>query len=300
MRGLLIREASDTKVASILIEMRIFQWLKNVLVFLPLIFSLRFFQTTDLIETTIAFASLCFASSFVYIVNDIFDLESDRAHEKKKYRPLASNKINLVEISLVGFALITASLTLAYFINFNFLGIIIAFIVINFFYSKIIKNIPILDILVVSLLYLVRVYSGGVILNIPISGWLLMTTLFASLFLIIGKRRAEFISNQGRTHCRKVLEEYNEEFLNGALLISLTLLIFSYALYSINNHDSFFSFSIIIVLYGSLRYLYLAFVKKMGEEPDKMVFKDFPLFVSGAVWLFWVFISLYFNSFNIF
>jgi 4-hydroxybenzoate polyprenyltransferase len=265
-------------------------------VFLPIVFVSKATDPVLLIKVIETFVALSFAGSAVYILNDIFDIEADRMHPKKKNRPIAKGDIPLNVAIFAFLGLLLSAFFIALAVNRYVAAIVVAYVAANFFYSKTIKHIAIWDIIFVSLFYLLRVYAGGAAIAVPISGWLLLTTFFISLFLIIGKRKAELSTAvNGGQYARKVLNDYNEQFLDSALIISLTLSIAFYALYSISSHNNLFALSIVFVLYGSLRYLYLLYSKGVGEEPEKMIFKDKNIFFASLLLGIYLIAVLYFN-----
>jgi len=281
---------------NILIELRISHWVKNGLVFLPLIFVSKATELIYIEKTLIAFFSFCFAASSVYVINDILDLENDKKHPRKKQRPIASGKISINLALIFASVLLITSIYLANLLSPSIVVILLAYLVLNLFYSKRLKHVPIVDIVLVSFFYIMRVIVGGVAIGVPISGWLFLTTFFVSLFLIIGKRRSEYlISEQNNHSTRSVLKEYSRQFLDSSLLVALTLSIAFYSLYSLNNHDNIFSLSIIIIIYGALRYMFLIYVKNVGEEPEKIIFTDKQLLISGIIWFIFIFITLYYG-----
>lgn len=275
--------------------MRVWQWVKNLLVFAPIVFASKIFDLVLLRNVVFAFFSICFAASFVYVVNDIFDIESDKVHPQKRNRPLARGDISIRGAYLLSVGLIFLSTVLSYFAKPALILFIAIYVISNLFYSKYLKHKAVIDILFVSSFYLFRVYIGGFVAGVYLSGWLLLTTFFVSLFLITGKRRAELVTagNKEGIYSRKVLNDYNEKFLDSAIIISLTLSILFYSLYSIFVHDRVFAFSILFVVFCALRYLYLIFARDKGEEPEKIIFTDRQLLLAGFLLAVFIFANIY-------
>ena len=211
--------------------MRPFQWVKNIIIFIPLIFSKKLFEFDSLVLSFTVFICFILASSIIYIFNDIWDLKEDKKHPlKKKTRPLANNNLKKKDAY---FLVVFLGLLLSVILKFNIsiLGIVITFLILNIFYSIYLKNIVIIDLITISLSYLVRVLAGSVAINVQLSGWLLICIFCASLFLISFKRIAEIkISN---FKSRSVLKKYNNEILLKIIDVSSTCCIVFYALYTI-------------------------------------------------------------------
>lgn len=216
---------------------RVKHWLKNTLVFLPLFFSLNIFNLDYVLICIISFLIFCFASSIVYVLNDLNDIEKDRKHLIKKNRPLASGTISKksawIVIGVLIFIVLLTMLILYIKVNNVFVFIIPSFyIILNILYSKIFKNIPILDVVFLVLGFILRIIYGGLVINVVVSKYLYLMIMFGAFYLGFGKRRNEFIKNgkQGR----KVLEFYNKDFLDKNMYVCLALAIVSYTLWCVD------------------------------------------------------------------
>lgn len=282
------------KIKPILKEIRIWQWTKNILVFIPIIFGASLLNIKTFTNVVIVFFAVSLAASTVYVINDIIDAKEDRIHPIKKKRPIASGEISIREAYLIILTTFIISFSLSLLVSINILLLIIFYIILNLLYSKYLKHKEIVDILIVAFFYIYRVYVGGVASHLPISGWLLLTTFALSLFMIIGKRRAELVT-AGFKNCysRKVLNFYNEKFLDAAFIMSLTLFVVFYSLYSVLAHNGLFVLTIFPVLFISLRYLYLIFAKNDGEEPEKIIFRDKEILVAGIILVLSIVVILY-------
>lgn len=274
-------------------EMRFYQWIKNLLIFTPLIFVNKLFVLPFLEKTFVAFISFSLMASAVYVLNDIFDLPKDRLHPKKKERPLVSGKINLLAAKILLMILFVASALLGWLVNGSFIFILFFYFFINIIYSYKVKNIAILDLIFIAVMYLIRVYAGAAAINVPVSNWLLLTTLFVALFIATAKRRAEIINikNSGGS-TRDVLDEYNVQFLDYLLVITNIATIIFYALYTMIR-GGFFVWSIFFVVYAMLRYLWLVLKQGVGEEPEKLIIKDKPIVFSILGWGIFIILVLY-------
>jgi 4-hydroxybenzoate polyprenyltransferase len=181
------------------------------------------------------FVAFCTLSSAVYILNDLRDAPEDRLHPIKKDRPIASGKVSALMAYIVLTVLLLVTVLISIWLGNIFeAGVFALYFVINMFYSLGGKNIPLIDVFIIAAGFILRVFAGAIILNIPVSKWLWLTVLFGSLFLAFGKRRGEVLRmiNEGNTSTRKVLEAYNKEFLDGAIWMCLGLFIAFYSLWA--------------------------------------------------------------------
>jgi 4-hydroxybenzoate polyprenyltransferase len=270
--------------------MRPFQWVKNIIIFIPLIFSKKLFEFDSLVLSFTVFICFILASSIIYIFNDIWDLKEDKKHPlKKKTRPLANNNLKKKDAY---FLVVFLGLLLSVILKFNIsiLGIVITFLILNIFYSIYLKNIVIIDLITISLSYLVRVLAGSVAINVQLSGWLLICIFCASLFLISFKRIAEIkISN---FKSRSVLKKYNNEILLKIIDVSSTCCIVFYALYTILVNPNLI-FTLPLIFIGFFRYYYLYYTIKIFEEsPVKIIFSDKPIIALLILWLVSVLIAI--------
>lgn len=217
--------------------MRVKHWIKNFLIFLPIIFSGSFLsEIGKIFGFILGFLAFCFTCSIVYIINDIVDAPKDRLHETKKKRPIASGEIKVYEAIVFSIILLVCVIgILVYLLNYNswYLAIcIIVYFVLNLAYSLKLKNYPIIDVTIIALGFLIRTIYGGILANVVISNWLYLTVLSMSFYLGLGKRRNELIryNNDGKT--RNVLSLYNKDFLDKNMYVCLTLTITFYALWA--------------------------------------------------------------------
>ncbi|MBC7194609.1 MAG: decaprenyl-phosphate phosphoribosyltransferase [Caldisericia bacterium] len=277
---------------------RIKQWIKNLFVFAPLIFSGNLFNTSLFLKTLFTFFLLSILSSGLYILNDIFDLENDLEHPVKRNRPLPSGKIKKNFALTFSIIFIFLPLIFSFFLTYKLTLIFIIYIIINFLYSLIIKKLVILDVFIIAINFILRVYSGSIVTSIAVSNWLILCTLFLSLFLGFAKRRFEIVLLGENAHKhREVLSNYSINLLDKIIIILSTSTIISYSLYSASTETkekfgSGFIFTIPIVLYGILRYLYLIYEKKEGE-PTKLVLEDFPLLFTILIWIIFSIFIIY-------
>lgn len=272
--------------------LRIKHWIKNFFVFGGLLFSLNLLNLSYLGKSLLVFIAFCLISSFVYILNDIFDRERDRAHPVKRKRPLASGKIPLASAIFVALLILTTSLALAYLININTFLIILIYALMNVLYTLYLKNKVILDVMIIAAGFVLRVLAGISAIEVPVSNWILLTTLSVSLFLGFGKRRNELLIMDENSHShRPVLEHYSVQLLNYLIIISITLTIVTYALYSIDNQiieklgTDRLIFTVPFVIFGLFRYMYVIFINKGGGDPADVVLKDGFIIADVLLWI---------------
>jgi len=267
------------------------QWVKNLLIFLPLFFSGLFLHVDLLIRSGLGFLAFCLAASAVYIFNDLRDVEYDRQHPQKKFRPLASNEVSANKAKVFILLLIILLLVVCYFIgSLFFFGVTVLYLILNGLYSRYIKHLPIYDIVFLASFYLIRVLAGGVVTNIRVSGWLFICIFFFALFLASGKRRAELIYN---SISRPVLALYNEKFLDFMVALNIAFGFFTYALYVISLQKPYWSISVFVTSILVFQVMYEVFVKHKGEAPEKIFFKNPHVIGLLFLWLIINIITLY-------
>lgn len=259
--------------------LRINHYIKNFLIFLPLIFSGNFFSTNLFIITIVEFISFSLVASSVYVFNDIQDVDKDRLHPVKKSRPIASGEISLKKAYFVFIILLILSLILQIILyknaQFQFQTLLVTtsclllYLFINIIYSKWAKHIPIFDIVILALGFIIRVYYGGYAISIPISNWLYLTILSFSFYLVIGKRRGEYIKS---VETRPVLKHYSKEFLDKLMYVFLSLTLVFYSLWCVFGVDKAISdsilFSIIIVIFIVLKYSLIVEGDSLADPVD--------------------------------
>lgn len=288
--------------------LRIEQWVKNLFVFIPLFFSGKIFETTQLFETIFSFIIFSFTASSIYIINDYSDIESDRVHPEKCRRPLASGEISVgrAKLVLVGLVISTIGLiiSLSDVFGYNVLkfgAVISSYFVMNLAYTFRLKHIAIVDISIIAVGFVLRVLAGGYATGIVVSQWAIILTFVLALVLAVGKRRGELVNTQLSGNTRKALDGYNIQFADIVLSISVTLAIVSYIMFVISpetqkefTNKVFYTF--IFVIFAFLRYLQQTLVYNRTESPTKMIYKDRYIQVVLALWGFAFLILIYFKD----
>ena len=216
--------------------MRVHHYLKNVLIFLPLVFSQNLFDLTLLKKTILGFFAFSILSSIVYIINDIQDVEKDRKHPTKCKRPIASGAVSVKEAYILAVLIAVIGITLNYFacgVNLLGWGFVLLYVGLNFAYSMGLKNLPIIDITILVSGFLIRVLYGSAVTAIEVSNWLYLTVISMSFYLGLGKRRNELDAQGSKS--RKVLKFYNHDFLDKNMYMCLGLTIVFYSLWCVDS-----------------------------------------------------------------
>lgn len=275
---------------SLLKTMRIRQWTKNVLVFFALVFDKQLLHPLAFSRTVAGFFLFCLISSSVYIFNDLSDIEADRQHPDKKNRPIASGKLPIWLAWTSAIFLILLILPLGYLISPQFAAVLLAYLGVMLLYSRWLKHIPILDVLVISAGFVLRVHAGVSLITIErFSPWLYVVTTLGALYLGFGKRRAELalLAGNANSH-RRVLGGYTIPLLDQYILIVSSTTILAYSLYTFSapnlpaNHSMMLT--IPFVLYGVFRYLFLLQSKHAGGAPEDVLLSDRPLQITILLW----------------
>ncbi|MBI4762317.1 MAG: decaprenyl-phosphate phosphoribosyltransferase [Chloroflexota bacterium] len=270
--------------------MRPRQWIKNGFVFFALIFDKQLFQAEPFLRTLAGFFLFCLISSAVYVVNDIADIQADRIHPEKRHRPLASGKLPVSIALAAAVILALAALTFGYRLTPAFAGVLTAYFVINLLYSRWLKHIPIIDVLIIAAGFVLRVAAGVTLITVErFSPWLYMITVLFSLYLGLGKRRAEIsLLAQGAGAHRRVLDGYTLPLLDQYITIVSGTTIVAYSLYTFSapnlpeNHSMMLT--IPFVVYGIFRYLQLIQVGNAGGSPEEVALTDRPLQATVLLW----------------
>jgi len=271
--------------------MRPRQWIKNGFIFFALIFDRQLFLTEPFLRTVVGFFLFCLVSSAVYLFNDMADVEADRNHPEKKNRPIASGKLPIRAAWVSALLLTVIAIPAGYWLSPFFALILAAYLVINLLYSRWLKHISILDVLIISSGFVLRV-AAGVVLIYPVerfSPWLYMITILFSLYVGLGKRRAELnLLAHGASAHRKVFEGYTIPLLDQYITIVSGMTIVAYSLYTFSapnlpeNHSMMLT--IPFVVYGIFRYLQLIQIGHAAGSPDEVALKDRPLQFTVLFW----------------
>ena len=279
------------------------QWTKNAVVFAALIFSKNIFNWAYLASAVLGFIVFCLLSGAVYTFNDIIDRDSDKAHPRKRHRPIPSGRIPLAVAFVVFIILTLVSLSASFLVLPPAFGLVaVIYFVLNVFYSLVLKKVIILDVITISISFVLRAIAGveALVPTVELSTWLLICTFFLSLFLAISKRRHELVLLEGKAgRHRKALKEYSTQFIDGMIAVVTASTVMSYTLYTISERTikkmatANLVYTIPFVVFGIFRYLYLLYVRQEGGAPSRILLKDRPLMAAIVLWILAVIWILY-------
>lgn len=288
--------------------LRVEQWVKNLFVFVPLFFSGNIKNLDLLTKSIFAFIIFSLAASVVYILNDYNDIEADKQHPEKRRRPLASGAISKSQAIGIFIGLIVTDIALVFFAQsffhenlWKFATIVGFYFVMNLAYTFKLKHVPIIDISIIAIGFVLRVLAGGYMTGISISQWAILLTFVLALVLAIGKRRGELINAQVSGKTRRALDGYNVQFADIALSISVTLAIICYLMFTLSPevqarfHERVF-YTVIFVVFAFLRYLQQTLVYNRTESPTKIVYRDRYIQITLLLWVAAFLIQIYFKK----
>ena len=272
--------------------LRVKEWVKNLFLFLPVFFSLQLHHFYDDPYLYLSFLLMSFAASSIYIYNDYRDVEKDRHHHTKKYRPIAAGLIKPELALAISLILAAASISGALYIRPEAGYLILLYIIQNILYSYKLKDIAILDITIISIGFLIRIFLGGVVTGIIISKWLVLMVFLMSLVLALGKRRDDLLLQEsgGGGSLRTSLSGYNIEFINNSIILLSVITIMSYILYTVSAdvisrvHSDLLYLTCIPVLIGFMRYLQLVLVYRNSGSPTKILLSDRFIQITVLLW----------------
>jgi 4-hydroxybenzoate polyprenyltransferase len=283
--------------------MRPRQWTKNLLLFAALIFAKELFVAESVTLAVLAFVAFCLASSSVYVVNDLLDAERDRRHPEKRDRPIASGAVSPWNAGVLAGLLTIASLALAFWINPEFGGAVVLYILLSHFYSLMGKNVVILDVLLVAFGFVIRAIAGALAILVPISDWFILCTAFLALFLAVTKRKSELVSlKDDAADARLVLAHYTQTSLNTYIAVTMAATLICYGLYVLDfqraagEHSRLLMLTFPVVVFGVFRYHHLAETDGKGDKPEEILLSDRPIQICGLAFSILAVIALYLGS----
>lgn len=271
--------------------MRPKQWSKNVFIFAALVFDGKLFMPDLLLRILLAFVLFSMAASAVYLLNDLVDIEKDRQHPRKRSRPLPAGELSPRFAAVAAAVLALTSLAGGFALE-PWMGVIlVVYLAQNMLYSYWLKNVVIIDAMIVSLGFLLRVIAGVVVVHVTnFSPWLYVCSALLTLFISFGKRRHELVllDDNAAGH-RAILQEYNLPFLDQIITLITTSMLLAYTLYTFEAQTTLASsqrmlLTVPFVFYFVLRYLYLIHVRKQGGAPEELLFEDKPLLLGVVLW----------------
>jgi 4-hydroxybenzoate polyprenyltransferase len=287
------------RLAAILTSLRPRQWVKNLFVFAGLIFAQKLF--TSLVWPALAaFVLFCALSGAIYLLNDVADRERDRLHPRKRDRPIASGEISVGAAVVIGIVLLFGSLALGFRLSRGFGVAALAYGALLIAYSAGLKHLVIIDVLAVSVGFVLRAIAGALAIDVEISGWLLICTILLALFLALGKRRHEYIAlDTDAVRHRPILAEYSTGLLDQMIAVVTASTVTAYALYTMSPetvakfHTRWLPATLPFVLYGIFRYLYLLYRRQLGGNPSELFLNDRALLLNTLLWMLTMLLIVY-------
>lgn len=262
------------------------QWTKNLLLFAGIVFAVELGDGAAWAASIAAFVAYCAASSGSYVVNDLRDVEHDRAHPTKRHRPLARGEVSLGAARALAVVLLAGAFALVLPLGLSSLGLMAAFVAVQIAYSFGLKHLVLIDVLAIAALFVVRAAAGAEAIDVRISPWLLVCTGLLALFLAFAKRRGELLLvGADATPGRPVLEGYSLELVDHLLSVVAASAISAYAIYTFTATESnAMMVTIPFVVFGIFRYLLLMHRRDLGEEPEEVLLRDLPILACIAGW----------------
>jgi 4-hydroxybenzoate polyprenyltransferase len=263
------------------------QWTKNLALLAPLIFADRLFSTPDLIKGALATLGFCLLAGGVYVFNDLADREKDRVHPEKRFRPIASGALPAAVAAGWGAVCLGGALALAAWIGRPLLGAYAAYLVMQVGYTFLLKQVAILDVMIIALGFVLRVVAGALAIEVPVSNWLYLCTLCLALFLGFCKRRNELLLLEGGASAHRAnLTDYSPALLDQLIGTTTAMTLVAYSLYTMSpetvavHHTDNLKLTIPFVIYGVFRYLFLVYKRALGGSPEKILLSDVPMLLT--------------------
>jgi 4-hydroxybenzoate polyprenyltransferase len=288
------------KVKAYLQIARPHQYMKNAFIWLPLFFGYKLNNLHAIVQTSYAFLVFCLAASSVYVLNDLKDIEEDRKHPVKKFRPLASGVLGQLEAVILFLIFLFFSCSISFVLLPNkFFAIIGAYLLLNIVYSIILKHVAIIDVICIATGFVLRIFAGGIAAEVEISHWLVIMTFLIALFLAFAKRRDDLLLEDRGYNTRKCLDGYSPEFASGSMLIMASVTIVSYILYTVSpeiiekHGTNKLYLTAFWVIVGLLRYLQTTFVMQRSGSPTLLLLKDYFLQAVIILWILSCYLVLY-------
>ncbi len=282
----------NTKLRDYFSSLRPEQWIKNLFIFLPLIFGKKLFAFPENVQVFAAFFLFSLISSAAYIFNDLIDCNQDRMHSLKQARPIASGKISLKAGRVFAVCLGCLGLALSFALNFYFGCLTLFYFLLNVCYTKILKRLVIIDVFCIAVFFLLRILAGSILARAILSHWIIFMTALLALFLGFSKRRQELsLPEQCSGQTRSVLCQYNIYFIDQVIAVVTSSVVITYMLYAVNSRTvnefgtEHLIYGVPFVYYGIFRYLYLVYKQNKGGDPTGIVLSDVPTQINLLLWL---------------
>ncbi|MBL7994265.1 UbiA prenyltransferase family protein [bacterium] len=282
------------------LSMRPLHWIKNIFVFVALLFSHRLFDWTSFAESVYVFCVFCLASSTIYIVNDIFDRTEDANHPSKWMRPITRGLVKVPHAVLFSAVLGSVSILLAFTIGPTVVLVILSYLTLNLLYSFFLKKIAIIDVGIIGLGFVFRVLAGAAVLEVDVSNWILISTFFLATLVALCKRRYEVMSDHASVHFER---GYSPYFLDMLIVTLAASVIGSYIFYVISRgqwqNGIALMLSVLSVFYGVIRYLLIIYRNEEKLDHTRLILSDKPLVASVLIWIGLSIIEMYYINPNL-
>lgn len=278
-------------MANIILLLRPHQYIKNLFIFAPLFFSFSFSSNIYIYNTLLTFILFSLLASSIYVLNDLMDIKEDRNHPTKKNRPLASGAVG--KNTAIGLILLLSGVSLigGYLLNHNLFVVLLCYFILNIAYSLKLKHITIVDIFIIAIGFVLRLFAGASVIDSPLSMWIIIMTFLLALFLAIAKRRDDVLLAFNGKETRKNIDGYNLEFVNAAMVFMSGVIVVAYILYTVSDsviarlHTQYLYLTAFFVILGIMRYMQITFVEANSGNPTKIVLKDKFLQVTILLWI---------------
>ncbi len=270
--------------------LRPYQYIKNVFIFAPLLFSF----STDMVlilKTVLTFVLFSLVASSIYIFNDLMDIKEDQKHPHKKFRPLALGTITKSKAVQLIALLSIIPLLIALLFNIKLFTILLLYFSLNILYSVQLKHFSIVDIFMIAIGFVMRLFAGAAVVDVELSMWIIIMTFLLALFLALAKRRDDVLLSLEGKETRKNIDGYNLEFVNAGMVLMAGVIIVSYVFYTVSDdviarlHTPHLYLSGFFVILGIMRYMQITFVEERSGNPSKIVLSDPFLQVTIVLWL---------------
>jgi 4-hydroxybenzoate polyprenyltransferase len=275
-------------------------WIKNLFILLPLFFSGELFNLTKLSNTILVIIGFSLVTSFVYIINDIFDINFDKNHQEKRFRPIASGRISIKKSVVIGSLLLFIGFSVLLLCSWNAFLISIIYVGLNLLYSAKLKHVSVIDFVIVAVGFVLRILIGGEVGDVELTQWMTIMVFLLCLFIAITKRRHDVYQYEFNEQVnRKVVTKYTVEFMDKLLSINSSTLLVAYLLF-ITSEDvltrypsEYLMLTFLFVLIGVFRYNQITSVDNKGSSPLKILFEDIFLQITLFLWLVTFFFLIY-------
>jgi 4-hydroxybenzoate polyprenyltransferase len=287
-------------IAALIEAMRPRQWAKNLFVLAGIVFGRKLADPVAVAECGAAFVVFCLLSSSAYLLNDIADAEQDQQHPTKRERPIASGRLPVAVAAPAAVVFAVVGIGASFALTSSFAWIALAYLALNLLYSFALKHVVILDVLMVSIFFVIRAAAGAAAVDVVISHWLLICTILLALFIALSKRRHELVLlEEGAANHRASLGEYSAHLLDQMIAVTTASTLMAYILYTVDARTvaEFGSdrllYSVPFVIFGIFRYLYLVHQREQGGDPDRIIVSDRQFLVNLLLWMATVSVVVY-------